>query len=134
MKISIAVALVFCSATPAQAGFYSGNELHDLCQSNRPAVIMYVAGLHDASEHAMNVSVKTLALHFSLSLSKDQADFDSVLKDIAGYCLPENATTGQVADVFCKYLRDNPAQRHLNVAHLFSTAMAAAWPCPKEDR
>lgn len=46
------------------------------------------------------------------------------------YCTPQSGgSTKQYVDVFLKYLRDNPAKRHLPAIFLFHQAMAAAFPC-----
>jgi hypothetical protein len=46
-----------------------------------------------------------------------------------GYCVPEGATVHQAADLYCKYLSDNPAQRQLTAVGLLSSALKAGWPC-----
>ncbi len=46
------------------------------------------------------------------------------------YCLPAGVTDRQIADVALKYLRENPAHRHLGAAHLVRRAFRDAWPCP----
>jgi Rap1a immunity proteins len=48
---------------------------------------------------------------------------------VRGYCVPEGATVHQAADLYCKYLGDNPAQRQLTAAGLLSLALKAGWPC-----
>lgn len=46
------------------------------------------------------------------------------------YCTPGfGGSTGQYAAVFLKFLRDNPAKRHLPAIYLFHQAMAEAFPC-----
>lgn len=47
------------------------------------------------------------------------------------YCTPKfGGSTGQYAAVFLKFLRDNPAKRHLPAIYLFHQSMAEAFPCP----
>src|ERR1700754_812431 len=41
------------------------------------------------------------------------------------YCLPDEATLGQIGDTFCKYLRQNPAIRHESGAHRADKALKA---------
>lgn len=72
---------------------------NELLQLGRAAFIGYVAGVHDASK-----------------LRKT-------------FCAPERATTGQLADVAEKYLRDNPARRDQQAHLLVRDAFASAWPC-----
>lgn len=45
------------------------------------------------------------------------------------YCAPDMGTTGQYRDIFVKFLRENPAKRHLPAMFLFHQAMAEAFPC-----
>ena len=46
------------------------------------------------------------------------------------YCMPDGVTNAQMADVAHKFLRENPARRHLGAAHLVRQSFTAAWPCP----
>lgn len=48
---------------------------------------------------------------------------------IRGYCAPKGATVQQAADLYCKYLQDNPAQRQKTAIGLLYEALKAAWPC-----
>ncbi|WP_420794378.1 Rap1a/Tai family immunity protein [Sphingosinicella microcystinivorans] len=46
------------------------------------------------------------------------------------YCTPGfGGSIGQYAAVFLKFLRDNPAKRHLPAIYLYHQAMAEAFPC-----
>ena len=54
---------------------------------------------------------------------------DFQLKRIVGYCAPTRATVEQVADVFCKYLKDFPEKRDGLPSILFSEALTKACPC-----
>jgi hypothetical protein len=103
---SVAVTTVWWLAAllvvPAYAGFQDGNSLVNSCGDNVYGCLMpYAAGLTD--------------MHQALG----GTDF----------CLPVEVTQGQVADVFKKYLDDNPAVRHHPAAVLFIEAMRAAFPC-----
>ena len=51
------------------------------------------------------------------------------LDSISNHCLPGNVTRRQLMDVVTKYLRDNPAQRHLPAPGLVVSALEAAFPC-----
>ncbi len=50
---------------------------------------------------------------------------------ISSYCIPDGVSRAQMADVYCKYLGDNPAERHKPSAALFNTSFTKAWTCPK---
>lgn len=46
------------------------------------------------------------------------------------YCTPQSGgSNGQYKDIFVKFLRSNPAKRHLPAIFLFHQAMAEAFPC-----
>jgi hypothetical protein len=45
-------------------------------------------------------------------------------------CVPEAATSQHGLDVFLRYLRDHPEERHKQVAALLFTALESGWPCP----
>jgi len=49
--------------------------------------------------------------------------------DIENYCIPAGASLGQAVDVFCKYLKDNPEERHLPASVLAAKSLGLAWPC-----
>lgn len=46
-----------------------------------------------------------------------------------GICGDENVTNGQLMDVFLKYLKDHPEQRHYTSSSLFTASLAEAFPC-----
>jgi hypothetical protein len=48
---------------------------------------------------------------------------------IRGYCAPQGATIQQAADLYCKYLQDNPGRRQLTAVGLLDAALNAEWPC-----
>lgn len=86
---------------PAQAQFFSGNELYERIREGKISQVMfYVAGVHDAN--------------------------DKVL-----FCSPSDVTLGQALDVVRRYLESRPEQRHLSADFLASQAMRAVWPCRK---
>ena len=124
MRIAITLALLIGMDRPAAA--FSGNDILDMCRTNPALVAMYAAGISDAHDVAVN--------NFKLlreSVETDGgvgADFAVI---VGHYCRPKGVTVGQAGDVFCKFLRENPARRHYVAAFLFSAAMAEAWPCGK---
>lgn len=48
------------------------------------------------------------------------------------YCAPSDLTGQQKADAVCKYMKATPNARNLSMVVAVSTAMAAAYPCPRE--
>ena len=66
----------------------------------------------------VNGAVQGAAITFSLE------------KEKPSYCTPDDGGSNQqYAEVFLKFLRDNPAKRHLPAIYLFHQAMAEAFPC-----
>jgi Rap1a immunity proteins len=45
------------------------------------------------------------------------------------YCIGASPEAGQVTKIVLKYIRDNPAQAHLETAILYLDAMKKAFPC-----
>lgn len=81
--------------------FHTGNTLLTLQTNDRLIFIGFVIGVHDAA------------------------------KRHAKFCSPDGATSGQLADVVTKYLRENPARRAEQAHWLVQDAFTAAWPCQK---
>ena len=44
-------------------------------------------------------------------------------------CIPSSVTVAQTSDIFKKYLRNHPEDRHLNAQSLVFRALSEAWPC-----
>src|SRR6266545_1426716 len=111
----------FCSmlmASGANAAMYDGNKHHELCTINPQFVLGYVAGHMDKAQDDVGIS--------SVMLAGDQR-LTPLMFTIEPYCLPETAKLGQAVDVYCKYLRDNPGERHRPSAALLGSAFAAVW-------
>jgi Ssp1 endopeptidase immunity protein Rap1a len=51
--------------------------------------------------------------------------------DKAPACIPEKVTTQQLIDVGLRFMRENPAERHLPAGVLLTRAFSLAWPCKK---
>ena len=45
------------------------------------------------------------------------------------WCIPTGTASGQARDIVVKFLRENPAQRHLAAASVVASALQHAWPC-----
>lgn len=86
---------------------FNGNDLHKACtDGNKQFLTGYVGGTFDMLEGA-----------------KVQAGVKSA------YCKPRKATLGQLVDITCKWLKENPAQRHRPAALVANMALAEAYPC-----
>ncbi len=44
-------------------------------------------------------------------------------------CVPEQATAGQLVDIMCQYLENNPNSRHHRADFLTFNALFEAFPC-----
>lgn len=99
----------------AQGQFWDGNKAHDLCSSNRTAVLAYVIGVYDRE------------VAFDTIPDKDGKLFDP--KHFV--CLPAGVKAGQLMDVVCQYLEKHPEQRQWPAAALAADAIRKAWPCPQ---
>jgi len=114
----------------AVAGF-NGNEMHVQCENDNMLFIMgYASGFTEKTERDryafLGMGKEVLASMASREIDKVRTAYQT----IDGYCLPDGVSTGQIADVFCQYLRDNPARRHEDSSELISSAFAKAWPRP----
>lgn len=45
------------------------------------------------------------------------------------YCMPDTVTYGQAKDIWTKYMKDNPAERHKLGGVLLMTSMVKSFPC-----
>lgn len=122
MKRAILAALLMATFGNASAGFYTGNDLYRMLNSTgaeRSAALGYVAAISDAQDHSRLLTVVAMTVNKTW---KDKFPYQF-------FCVPENVTSGQLADIVTKYLADNPASRHTDAAALVSTALIATWPC-----
>lgn len=101
-------------AGPSWAAFYDGNDLYKECSEAKILAFGYVTGLIDSAE----------ALHFRHE--SRNMDKRSALKP---FCIPPEATVGQVTDVMCKFLGNHPEQRHRPASLLVPEAFERAFPC-----
>jgi hypothetical protein len=92
------IAATILSLVPAMVQAADGNQLHELCRSGD--AVYYVSGLVDGL--ILTNSAKNL-------------------------CIPRSATTGQLKDVVCKYVRDNPQLRHQQAPALTYSSMRSSF-------
>lgn len=98
----------------ADAGFYTGEELYDICtvpKGDKTYVersyecIAYITGAVDAFNTTREVNK---------------------LKS----CIPPDVTISRLRDTTVAYLHDNPESRSTSASTLVFTATRKAWPCP----
>lgn len=104
MLRKIAVVLLFALLTqaPAQAAWYTGNDLLARCNAGgEPAMLCagYVVGIADAFAANDN------------------------------FCIPASVNLRQLVDVFVRFLEQHPDERHLQGSGLVARALAKAFPC-----
>lgn len=100
----------------ASAGYFvSGNELYAMLndQFRKNQAYGYIEAIADAEDNEK----KGLLLGIGLNR--------------IFFCVPDQATVGQLADVVKVSLEKYPADRHLPAADLVRAAFYGAWPCPK---
>jgi Rap1a immunity proteins len=101
---------------------------------------MYVAGVIDKAETDERAIFKFNADNSDNVKGLSDAQAGNLVANVArelravkSYCIPTGVTTGQVADVICKYLKDNPADRHKSAADLVTTALNDVRACRLSD-
>jgi hypothetical protein len=130
IRIAITLAVFIGMGRPAAA--FSGNSILEMCRTNPGLVAMYAAGIsdaHDAAVNAFKLLRESAAGDQEADFLQSRTNLETVV--VGHYCIPKGVTVGQVGDVFCKFLRENPVRRQYVAALLFSTAMTEAWPCSK---
>jgi hypothetical protein len=126
MRMTLAAAM-FIIPTMAAAGFYDGNKLHQACHESLSTVTGYLAGWYDTRDLDIK---RTRAAAKKTSDPGGTITLHILATDMGGgICLPENATLGQITDVVCKYLKDNPTMRHFTASSLTDIALREAFPC-----
>jgi hypothetical protein len=106
-------------AAPAEANFYTGNELLKACQSSATTgrCYGYLQTVHDAglaTAAALNGQNKAVGFAWMSGFR---------------WCIPEGVDSTQVHDVVVKYLRDNPKDRQLAAVTQVAAAYEKGWPC-----
>lgn len=121
------LALVLAILTsPARADFFNGNELHAACSlKTTDGITAYVAAIYDKA-----LADGTIVNFFvTASEVKRNPDLAHIAKSIKPYCVSDAVSLGQLKDVVCKWLVDNPARRHYPGAVIVPTALGDAFPC-----
>ncbi|MBY2949487.1 Rap1a/Tai family immunity protein [Rhizobium leguminosarum] len=122
------------TASTAQAGFFNGNDLYKNCTQSGSNSFMtgYVSGWVDKWQFDSYHVGEAARQKNKQSAPNADLMVEMVFLGVAiegDICMPEKATAGQVADVFCKYLKDNPAQRAESGNMLLGKALAASFSC-----
>jgi hypothetical protein len=121
MRTAILGFLILFLATSISSGELSrppisdGNGLLQACAGSDEDQLLclgYILGVRDTLEQMADL------------LSQVQK------RDARVFCIPSEATKGQMIDLVVKFLRENPEKRHLFSVDLIGLAFQKAWPCP----
>ena len=93
-------------AAPARASFVDGNDLHEQCRTRSASALNYILGVHDTQQ-----SVAGLGKQEKL------------------VCPWGRVSSGHVVEAVCKYLQNNPDQRHRSGASIVLKVLGEAYPC-----
>lgn len=111
MRTRAALIAVAIHCAPAQAGAYTGNELHAVCSSRAMidvgVCLGFVAGVVDGA----------------LMMTRPLPRKEQLI------CRPDGVTVGQMRDIVVKFLNDKPGNRHVDAEIMVGLALANAFPC-----
>ena len=120
--------LMTCAvAFTAQAEqMFDGTRLQALCRNNREAAEAYLGGWHDKREVDMTFATGAINMLSGENFAR------RIYAGITGpYCLPDNVTEKQLADVACAYIEGHPQEHADKGVGIISSAMEDRYPCPK---
>lgn len=93
-------------ATPVRANFVDGNDLHEQCRTRSASALNYILGVHDTQQTVAGLGKQEKLI-----------------------CPWGRVSSGHVVDAVCKYLQNNPAQRHRSGASIVLKVLGEAFPC-----
>jgi hypothetical protein len=129
--LAVILASMLCTVS---ADALSGKELVEQCLTNKQSIVGYIAGASDKASVDSDILFRFYLDTYDVMKTAERIERDNQTLTrsslaLDGYCIPEAATPEQRANVYCKYLADNPEQRNRSGAELWVTAAKAAWPC-----
>jgi hypothetical protein len=95
----------------AASSFYDGNQLYALCTDTNRASAALTEGM--CRGYVMGV----------VDQAAGQALYGQHI------CLPNGVSAVQATDVVVRYLRENPAERHIGAGTLAAKALGIGFPC-----
>jgi hypothetical protein len=127
LAVLVTVAVFFTSGASGQPGQSAddatGNDFYSLCTStdaiNRVRCVSLLEGFIGGNRVA----------YWEVG-RRAKLDGDR----LRSFCVPDEATMGQVRDVVVKDLRDMPQARHLPTVVLIETSLERAFPCPRNEK
>lgn len=116
-------------ACPALAENISGNDLLSICETtNDTAKLGYCIGYISGAIEGMKWGISVPLLMSGADASEAEKTGNTLL----GFCVPAEASLGQMRDVILLYLHNNPAERHTSARIQVQLALAGAYPCTSE--
>jgi hypothetical protein len=112
LRIALMLAVLFLAPLQAQVQAYTGNQLLSECEA--PA----------ATTDAFS------CLRFIVGMN-NMHNIDTECGRQPFYCLPTEATNGQLKRIVEKYLRAHPEELHRDTAYLVVEALMEAFPCKR---
>ena len=106
LAVLSACAALLLATAPARANFLDGNDLYEHCQTRSASALNYILGVHDTQQ-----TVAALGKQEKL------------------VCPWGRVSSGHVVEAVCKYLQNNPAQRHRSGASIVLKVLGEAFPC-----
>jgi len=115
MKRALAFFLTFFMSVAHSQEKITGNDWIDVCSSKdkttKTFCALYFGGLIDG-----------------VNINSD------IFKTEKVFCFPESGTPYQAVDIFVKYLRDHPEERHKDLKVVSTLSMINAFPCKKVSK
>lgn len=102
---------------PSHAQFMNGNELLEMCESNRAQAGGYITGVVDWE------------IMTSLSLHPD----GKTLVKKRYLCVPTGVMNTQIIDGVCASLKSRPEDRHWEASMLVYNAAISMYPCKSDN-
>lgn len=100
----------------ADAGFYTGKELYEVCTTER-----------DSKTYVENTYECVAYITGAVDAFNTTREANKLKK-----CIPANVTISQLKDVTVDFLRENPADRNTSASTLVFAATRKAWPCARK--
>jgi|SRR5215212_880122 len=109
-----AVVIVLLMIESARAAFIDGNTLHQWCTKHDELVAAYVMGVADTLTQMMSYGI----------LKRNNGSAICFGRGV-------RVKSEQLKDITCKYLRDNPEERHWEAGIITNAALQKAFTCPE---
>jgi hypothetical protein len=93
-------------ASPVRATFVDGNDLHEQCRTRSASALNYILGVHDTQQSVAGLGKQEKLI-----------------------CPWGRVSSGHVVEAVCKYLQNNPDQRHRSGASIVLKVLGDAFPC-----